>query len=64
MAEHVECYFKYCEALFRELEAVQERERCHCPEKPLGDQERSKRMRIEESTFLVTSVPRLEVEQG
>ena len=34
----------------------------NCPEKPLGDQERSKRMRIEESTFLVTSVPRLEVE--
>ena len=73
MPAHVECYYKYCEELFYELEAQeavqdpQERKRYHSPEKPLGDQERSKRMRSEESvssSSIVTSLPGLEEEWG
>ena len=72
MPAHVECYYKYCEELFYELEAQeavqepQERKRYHSPEKPLGDQERSKRMRSEESvaSSIVTSIPGLEEEWG
>ena len=71
MPAHVECYYKYCEELFYELEAQeavqepQERKRYHSPEKPLSDQDRSKRMRSEESvTSIVTSVPGLEEEWG
>jgi len=72
MPEHEECYYKYCEELYYELEAQevqepQEKKRYHSPEKPLGDTERTKRMRSEESvasSTVLTSVPGLEEEWG
>ena len=72
MPEHVECYYKYAEELFYELEVQetkepQDRKRYHSPEKPLSDPDRSKRMRSEDSvasSSIVTSVPGLEEEWG
>ena len=68
MPEHEECYYKYCEELFYELEAQevqepQEKKRYHSPEKPLGDPERIKRMRSEESvaSSTLTSLTSLRV---